>query len=259
MEYLILVPVLFALALVLSIFGKGGGEFYVPILLTVGLEFHKAAATSLFLLMASGATMMAIFGRKRLVDWGLALAIFSTSGLGSFLGGFVSAEISPIYLKLLFAILLLISAYFISKPMNRRFDLNFGPMWFRSYQDGTYGIRLALVLPMVFAVGLAAGLVGISGGGLIVPILILFGGVPIRVAFATNSVLVLLTSATGFLGHALNTPIDWPFTLILASSVISGAVIGAELSTKIRVSKLRKSFVWILVVAAIWMIAKIWI
>lgn len=259
MDHLILIPILFSLALILSMFGKGGGEFYVPILVTAGLEFHESATTSLFLLIASGATMMAVFGRKRLVDWKLAFMIFSTSGLGSFLGGFISAGISPIYLKVIFAVLLLISAYFISKPVTKIFDPNIGPLWVRECCNNTYRVRHMLILPMMFLVGFSAGMVGISGGGLMVPILILFGGVPIRIAFATNSLLVLMTSTTGFAGHVITTSIDRPMTLTLALSVVAGALIGSELSTKIHVSRLKKMFVWVLVIAALWMILKIWV
>ncbi|OQX56702.1 MAG: hypothetical protein B5M53_00060 [Candidatus Cloacimonas sp. 4484_209] len=55
---------LFLIAIVLSMFGKGGGEFYVPILVTAGIAYQQAATTSLFILMVSGTIMMAVFHRK---------------------------------------------------------------------------------------------------------------------------------------------------------------------------------------------------
>jgi uncharacterized membrane protein YfcA len=89
--------------------------------------------------------------------------------------------------------------------------------------------------------------------------LLLAGNIPLRIAFATNSLLVLFSSSLGFLGHILHTSINWTFTLILAVSIVSGALIGANLSTKMNLKHLKKIFVYILVIAAIWMILKIFI
>jgi len=106
---------------------------------------------------------------------------------------------------------------------------------------------------------IAGGMVGISGGGLVVPLLLLIGNVPLRVAFATNSLLVLFSSTLGFSGHIINTSIDWKLTLVLAVSVFFGAIIGASLSTKVHLKHLKKMFIYILIIAAIWMIIKIFI
>ena len=89
------------------------------------------------------------------------------------------------------------------------------------------------------------------------PVLLLIGNVPLRIAFATNSLLVLFSSALGFSGHIIRTSIDWNLSLILAGSVVFGALIGANLSTKINLKHLKKIFVYILIIAAIWMIFKI--
>ena len=66
-----------------------------------------------------------------------------------------------------------------------------------------------LVVPIAVAAFLA-GMVGISGGGLIVPIAVILGGIPIgRIAMVTNTFLVLASSSMGFLGHAVNGRVDW--------------------------------------------------
>ncbi len=256
---ILLAGVLFAIASVLSMFGKGGGEFYVPVFVTAGVAYQQAATTSLFILMVSGTVMTVVFHKKALIDWKTGALVILSSATGAFLGGFVSSGINPAYLKLTFSALLLVSAYFIARPPRKKAVIKRGPVLRRRCCGEEYEFPVAVVSPAIFAIGFLAGMVGISGGGLIVPLLIILGDMPLRVAFATNSVMVLFSSSTGFLGHGLKTRIDWHFTLVMAFAVALGAVLGANLSTKVNVKHLKKIFVWILAIAAFWMAAKIYL
>lgn len=87
MNVYLLGGILFVIAAILSMFGKGGGEFYVPIFLTIGIGFNQAATTSLFILMVSGTIMMLVYNRKALLDWKLGFAVVAASASGSFIGG----------------------------------------------------------------------------------------------------------------------------------------------------------------------------
>jgi len=257
---LLLGIILFLIALILSMFGKGGGEFFVPIFITAGISFHLAATTSLFILMVSGLTMTLVYHRKALIDWGTGLSVILTSATGAFLGGYISAGIKPIYLKILFAVLLLISAYFLSKPEKEQSKIfMIGPIRKRNCCGENYKFPVLIVLPTIFVIGFIAGMVGISGGGLIVPLLIILGGMPLRIAFATNSVMVLFSSTMGFLGRGLSSGVNWKFALTMAVFVATGALIGSHFSTRVKLKHLKKIFVWILIIAAIWMILKIYI
>ncbi len=249
----------YAIAFVLSMLGKGGGEFYVPILITLGIPYQQAAATSLFILMVSGFLMMIVYHKKALIDWTTGATVIITTSLGSFLGGFISPNIDPKWLKLTFAILLFISLWFISHPPKQKETLKIGPRLKRRCCGEIYEFPLFIVLPIIFIIGFLAGMVGISGGGLIVPLLIILGDMPIRIAFATNSIMVLFSSLTGFIGRGLKISIDWKFTLILAIFVGLGALSGAHFSSKIKVHQLRKIFLWVIGTAGIWMIVKIFL
>ncbi len=252
--------ILFFIALILSMFGKGGGEFFVPIFLTAGIDFHTAATTSLFILMVSGIIMTVVYNKKSLIDWGTGFAVIMASSSGAFLGGYVSSGIDAVYLKILFAVLLLISAYFLSKPEKEQLRIFMkGPVWRRNCYGEDYNFPVFVVLPAIFVIGFIAGMVGISGGGLIVPLLIILGGMPLRIAFATNSVMVLFSSATGFIGRGLRMGINWGFATTMALFVAAEAILGSSLSTKVNIKHLKKIFVWILIIAAVWMIVKIYV
>lgn len=259
MNVYLLGGILFVIAAILSMFGKGGGEFYVPIFLTIGIGFNQAATTSLFILMVSGTIMMLVYNRKALLDWKLGFAVVAASASGSFIGGYLSIGVNPVYLKIVFAVLLLISAFFMAKKERKSIPVTWGYMWKRKCCDEEYNFPIFIVLPVIFIIGFLAGMVGISGGGLIVPLLIILGGMPLRIAFATNSIMVLFSSALGFLGHGLKASIDWHFTLIVAAFIAAGALTGAHFSSRVKVSRLKKIFVWILIIAAVWMVLKIYI
>ena len=176
------VTVIFFVATLLSIFGKGGGEFYVPLLLTLSIPFQIAAGASLLCLIFSGAAMIIVYHTKtKNIDWPLAVVLFSTAGSASFLGGFFSGSIPVFYLKLTFAGVLLAAATlmyvkkdFIAEGPRISTDLcNSKYLWLRKGEESDYCINILSVLPLVGFTGFLAGMVGISGGGLIVPILII--------------------------------------------------------------------------------------
>ncbi len=249
---------LFFITIILSMLGKGGGEFFVPIFLAYGIPYHQAASASLFILMVSGFIMTLIYHKKALIDWYTGIIMILSVASGSFLGGFISAKVSVIVLKIIFSTLLLISAFLISRK-KKNLNFKFGPILKRKCCDYEYEIPILIVIPSVFFIGFIAGMVGISGGGLIVPLLIILGNMPMRLAFATNSIMVLFSATTGFIGKGLSVGIDWKFNITMATFAALGSIIGSHFSTKVKTENLKKIFVYVILIAAIWMIIKIFI
>ena len=259
MQLIITVCIIFAISLVFSMFGKGGGEFYLPAIISIlGTPFYSAAGTSVFLILLQSISMTLVYHlRNRLIDWKLAFSLVVTIASMSFLGGFFSYDISAVLLKVIFAVILFASAYFMLREkkvlvQKRRFGV-----WHREFGDTSYDINLLLVLPPVAVISLVVGMIGISGGGLIVPIVILLGGVPLRVAMGTNTFLIFASSSMSFLGHVLRGGVEWNLSLILGLSVISGSQIGSRVHTNIKERHLKLGFVSILVIAASWMIVRL--
>ena len=75
-------------------------------------------------------------------------------------------------------------------------------------------------------VGAVTGLIGAGGGLLIVPALVLLGGVPMATAVGTSLVIIALKSGAGVLGYLASTPIDWPLALAVTSAAVIGSIIG---------------------------------
>jgi len=252
---------IFIVSLIFSIFGRGGGEFYLPIIITLlSMSYYTAAGITQFLIMLQGLSMVIIYWRKhRQLDWYLALTLAICVGLASFLGAFFSKGIPGVYLKIAFAVFLMVSAIFIfiNKSVKPR-EGGFG-VWHRKFHDREYDMNLLYIILPVSIAGFLAGMVGISGGGLIIPICILLGGVPLRIAMGTNTFIVLASTSMGFLGHAIRGGIDWSLCLIFGVSVVLGSQIGSRLHVKINEESLRIGFAIILIIAALWMILKIFL
>jgi len=261
MEHLILtVVIIFAISLVFSMFGRGGGDFYLPVIVTLlSMPFYTAAGVSLFLILIQSISMVFIYStRHRLVDWKLAFVLGATVAAMAFLGGFVSHGVPAVYLKAVFAAFLLFSAYFMFKGVNIATVKPGGlGVWHRELASGSYDVNLLYVLPPVGLAAFLAGMVGISGGGLIIPLAVLIGGVPLRMAMGTNTFLVLTSSSMSFMAHALRGGVDLRLCLILGGTVLVASQIGSRLHMKVRERELRWGFALILVVASLWMVAKI--
>ena len=262
MNHLIITTlIIFFISLTFSMFGKGGGEFYLPTLITlIGIPFYTAAGVSVFLIFLQSISMVLVYHMKnKLIDWHLAIVLAFLIGLFSFLGGFFSVDISPIYLKVLFAFFLLISAYFMIKEKKVIAKREKWGVWHREFGNITYDINLVYLLPLISVISIVVGMIGISGGGLMVPLLIILGGVPIRIAMGTNTFLILASSSMSVLGHVMHGGIDWKLVAILGITVIVGSQIGSRFHTKIGDLHLKIGFIVILIAAAGWMILKIFV
>ncbi len=262
-KFIITIIAMMGISALFSIFGRGGGEFKLPVLITVltMLPYFDIATISLFCIFVQGVTMLVVYGSKhKLVDWPLAFALAVIVGTFAFMGGYFSFKVEALYLKGTFAVLLLISAYFMWKGKGVPGRPGKFGVWHRTMANGEeYDMNLLLVVLPVGIVAFIAGMVGISGCGLIIPICIILGAMPIRIAIGTNTMLVLTSSATSFLGHAVRGTTPWTLTLILGAAAVCGAFIGANLHIDIPDKYIKAGFITLLIVASVWMMAKIYI
>lgn len=258
--FIIVVIASCGISLIFSIFGRGGGEFKLPFFVTflTMLPFFDLATISLFGILLQGITMLAIYGGKhKLVDWPLAFALSAVVAPAAFLGGYISIGIEAIYLKLAFAAMLVVAAVLMLKGKTVSIKTGGFGVWHRKNPTGVeYDMNLLLILIPVGIVAFVAGMVGISGGALIIPICSILGGVPLSVAIGTNTLLILISSGTAFVGHVIRGTTPWALAIILAAAGVVGAFIGSNLHIGLKDRFIKFGFIVLLLAAAIWMIAK---
>lgn len=252
------VLILFLLiGIALSAVGLGGGAFYVPLLLALGYAFPVASSTSLFLIMVTGLSAFSRFQRARLVDWQLAVVMDTFTDLGAFVGGYTSVHFQSNFLKIAFGVLLILAAIFIfkmqtsEKKVIRKTGAGY---WQREFGEFKYSIFVPAIIPITFAIGYFSGALGIAGGLLKIPIMILWFGIPVKIAVATSSLMVGLTGLLGFAGHIFTGQINWLLCLAIGIVVLVGGQIGSRISIKLPEKKVKKGLAFILLLISLWMI-----
>ncbi len=256
--HLILMGCMFVVSVIFSMLGQGGGALYTPIQVWAGIDFHIAAMTSLFLIIVTSISASIVFYRAKKIDIPMAFALEGITVAGSFIGGFGSHFLSGTILSIVFgAILILASIYMILPMRTRTFSpktLNRPFIWHRNLGGQIYEVNMAIALSLLFIAGLLSGLLGIGGGLLNIPVMILILGIPIDIAIGLSALMVGLTACGGFAGHLLNGHWDWQLSLILAAAVFAGGQIGSRITLKMNKARLKKGFGWFLMIVAVDMI-----
>jgi uncharacterized membrane protein YfcA len=248
----------FAVAVVAAMLGQGGGVLYTPLQVWLGIDFHRAATTSLFLIMATSVAASLVFSRAKRIDWPLAISLEAVDAVGGLAGGLASDWLSGTILSLIFAAVTLTAATFMVLPTNERESSGDGRggllVWKRTLGDRSYCVDMALALPLSVVAGVLSGMVGVGGGLIKVPLMVLLLGVPMEIAVGSSAMMVGLTASGGFFGHVLRGHWDWKLSLVLAVVVFVGGQIGSRLTVKLDDRKLRGAFGAFLVVVAATMV-----
>ena len=128
-----------------------------------------------------------------------------------------------------------------------------GMMLTRRYGDTVenYAPRpLPVVIASGAGVGLMTGILGVGGGFLIVPALVMLVGLPMQMAVGTSLVIIAMNSLAGFLGHVGDGSVNASLTVIFITTGLIGTFIGAKLSERLSTRKLQKTFAWFVIALA---------
>ena len=184
---------IFIVAIAMTMVGKGGGNFYVVILAIANIPMHEAATTGQFILFSASVAAMIIFQKNKSVSWRLAVLIGTFTALSALGGGYFSHLFSGFSLKLIFAVMLLIAGIVMLIPVSdkQKFIGNkrFGVINIKSGCE-IFSVNLWLALPITILTGFGSGMVGVSGGSFLVPLMVLACGVPMHTAVGTASALI---------------------------------------------------------------------
>jgi len=255
MKIAVTAMVTLCIAILMAMTGRGGGNFYVPVLIAAGATMHEAATTGQLILVATAVTALLIFQKHKTVDWKLALVIDPPTDIMAFVGGYYAHTFSDVVLKLVFAGLLVLASLLMLRPVQERTSKNQRRLgfWQRRYGNYKYVVNLWLTIPITAASGFAAGMVGVSGGSFKIPLMVLACGVPMRIAIGTSSAMVAATALMGFLGHTVSGDFNPTWTIPLAIVAVMGGLLGANFSVKARPEKLKLIFAYTTLAAAVFM------
>ncbi len=228
LHYYILAPLVGIIAgFIGTLLGIGGGSVMVPVLVLLGVDVKIAVPASLFAILGTSLGGLRTLFRRGLVDYKLAILLESASTTGAITGVVLFGRMSSKFLVILLAAVLMASGgLFIVKERSGAKGREAGPL-------RGYGVlRLSLAWLVSLAAGFLSATLGIGGGVLKVPVLVLVVGLAIHTAVATSKLMVGITALTSVIGHAITGRIDY----ILALMLLAGTYAGASISTKILIS-----------------------
>ncbi|GAA5534031.1 sulfite exporter TauE/SafE family protein [Deinococcus aluminii] len=234
------------IGLSLGLLGSGGSILTVPVLVyLVGEPDKLAIAESLAIVGAISLFGALPYARKRQIDWHSVLWFGLPGILGTYLGSALSAHLSGAMQLMLFAVVMLLAALRMFRPVPASSTPRPRP-------------SAAITAAQGVGVGILTGVVGVGGGFLIIPALVLLGGLPMSLAVGTSLTIITLNSATGFLKHLdmLEGPgLHWNLILTFVVIGILGSFLGARLGKKVSNEGLRKGFAAFLVVMGVYVLA----
>lgn len=251
--------IILTLAVLMTMTGRGGGNFYVLTLLLAGIPMHEAATSGQFILFATSFAAMFIFGKAKTLSIPLALFLGGMTTGTAFFGGFAAYLFDGKDLKIVFAFLLALAGILMLLRFdeNRKAVKSHHGYWHLKAGETTYSINLWLAIPLTLLTGFFSGMVGVSGGSFLVPLMVLACGVPMRIAVGTASVMVAGTAFAGFLGHALHGSFHPSFALPVALFAVVGGLVGGKIALKTKPKHLKMLFALTTLIAAVLMIVNI--
>jgi len=246
---------IFVIAVVMSMVGRGGGNFYLLALVLSGVAMHQAATTGQLIMFLTAGAALVLFQKHRTVDWKLVLLIGPPVEMMALVGGYLAHLVPGQTLKLVFAGLLVIAGFLMLRPVRERpaAELASRGVLRGSFGGHEYTVNVWLALPVTLLTGLVAGMIGVSGGSFLVPLMVLACSVPMRVAVGTASAMVAATALMGFIGHVAGGDFPGAMSLVLAAAGVAGGLLGGALSVRTRPRSLKLIFAYLTLGAAAFM------
>src|SRR5690349_7055818 len=215
---------------VLGLLGGGGSVLTVPILIyALHVPVKPAIATSLCVVGLVSFIGFISHWRQGTVAIKVALLFGPSAVIAAYAGARIAKHVPPHVQIVLFALFGLLGSVMMFRGTVRKTQ---------TAQHGEFEFSadsrtvLFLVLEGI-VVGLVTGLIGVGGGFLIVPALVLVAKLPMRLAVGTSLLVITMNALSGFAGYAGTVPIDWYLVGWFTAVAAIGSVIGTLLSKRL--------------------------
>lgn len=219
-----------------GLFGIGGGAVLVPLLvLVLKMPQHTAHATSLAAIILTAVSGTFAFAAEGEVAYRAGLLIAGGAIVGALAGASLMHRLSPRRLRQAFALLLLVTAV--------QLLVGFEPV---GGAGGGGALRGPAEVVALLGLGVVAGtlsaLMGVGGGVIMVPAMVLLFGFSQHLAEGTSLLIIIPTAVVGSLRHARHGYTDWGVGLLVGVGGIAGAVVGATIALELDALLLQRLF-----------------
>lgn len=228
------------IGLSLGLLGGGGSILTVPALVYIVGQTPQAAITASLVIVGANSMMGAFFHRAQgTVNWRTAFMFGGVGMITAYLAAGLSHLLPQNLLLMLFGLLMLVvGAYMLKRRTPQP----------RAEQEN----RIGVLLIAGAAVGVLTGFLGVGGGFLIVPALVMVVGLPMRQAVGTSLVVIAMNSVAGLLGHLAHpSPLNLSLLALFVAGGLAGTRAGATLAHRIQGQMLQRAFAVFVVLLAV--------
>lgn len=238
------------IGLALGLMGGGGSILTVPVFVyLLGFGPKLSIAMSLAVVGAVSFFGAVSHWREGNVDVRLALVFGAVAMAGTWGGAFLARFVSGTFQLVLFAVVMLIAAGFMFRDSSAD---EASPEDAATVSWST----LPVIVGEGIAVGVLTGLVGVGGGFLIVPAMVLISKVPMKTAVGTSLLVIAMKSAAGFYEYTFQVDVDYGFIAGFSLLAIVGIYVGSQLVEHIAQETLKRAFAVFLVVMGLFMLVR---
>ncbi len=260
-----------------GLFGVGGGFLLVPLMnVLLGIPIDLAAGSATCYIIGASASGIVRHWKRRNIEISAAVLLSAGSIFGALTGDFLqdfiihtlaggNREMFEKIMQGLFVVILFVIAWIMYKNPGERKGgktvlqkLSFGPS-VTLRVSGQEGVNAAGLFLIGFSGGVLTGLMGVSGGVLFLPILVLGVGLLPHLAVGTSLTVVFVSSLTAVLKKGLSSPdkVSLPVAVSLLVAGTIGVRLGMIISGKISGSALKRYFSIIALSAAVMVLVKL--
>lgn len=258
MNIWLLAIIIMMIAYFMTMTGRGGGNFYVLTLVLSGISMNLSASTGQFILMCSSLMATILFSKQKMNHWKLTIVLGVMIFISALAGGFFGQYFNEKALKVIFAIIMFAAALLMLRKPKQ--ELKSKHKWIIALKSNgeTFRVNLLITVPIVLITGFISGMVGVSGGSFLVPLMILTMYIPMHIAVGTSTTLVTISAAAGFFGHMGAGLFDFTTAIPLAAGGIIGGFAGARTALKSKPKNLKYLFAGTQIIASVIMIINVW-
>ncbi len=245
--------------LLLGILGSGGSIVTMPAFIyLLGVDPKPAIAMSLGVVGLTAGITALQHGWRGNVNLRIVLIFGAFGAVGTFVGAKIGVVMPETLQLVMFALIMYAAAYKMLRP--RRVPVVVG----RTPDGADLIAPVEADAPLHYGhialhgvlVGVLTGIVGVGGGFLIVPALVLLSGLPMKQAVGTSLAIIALKSFAGFAGYAGSVPIDLGLMATFSAVAVSAGFVGGLISHKIPEGILKTTFAVFLLLVASYMLFK---
>jgi len=270
-ELILLILVAIIAGLIGSVFGVGGGIILVPLLVFIfNIPIRVAAGISIVSIIATSLMGSSVYLKNEITNVKIGAILQAAMSTGSIIGALISVYTSEEIISLAFSFMLFYASYMMirsAQSSDKELNTSEG-IASKLKLDGTfldksegrivnYGVK-NLVQGFFISIlgGMIAGMLGVGGGLINVPVISMLMGAPIKVAIATSNFIIGITAVSGSIVYFIRGLVNPLIVAPVVIGIVMGAFIGANYMPKIRNITLKRLFSLYLIYTAVRLILR---